>query len=946
MGLLFSENFILLSKKSVMRIPLCTYRIQFTPKFGFKEMQSVVAYLHELGISDLYASPIFKAKAGSTHGYDIIDPNQINPELGGMAGFNALAQEIKQRGMGWLQDIVPNHTAFDGENRMLMDIFESGQSSIFFDFFDIEWNEGIQGKILAPFLGSFYAECLEKGEIQLKYDQGGLGMNYYALRFPLKIESYGKVFDHHLGRLKRQLGSDHPDFMKLLGALYVLRNLASRDDIQERTEQISFVKRMLWEIYTTNQQIRLFMDESVARFNGEKGKPESFNLLDDLHGDQFFRLSFWKVATEEVDYRRFFNINGLISMKVENEKVFNHTHELIHRLVQEKKLTGLRLDHIDGLYDPTAYLKKLKEKMGETYITVEKILDFGEELPASWPVQGTTGYDFLNYVNSLFSPKKNEGKFDKIYRKFTNFETPYEKLVSEKKRLIMGKHMAGEVDRLAQLMKAISIHDRYGRDITLFGLRRALVEMLAWFPTYRTYVSHEAFTETDRAVMREAIEKATRTNPGLLHELDFIQRCLLLEIDEHLPDEQKKRWLHFIMKFQQLTGPLMAKGFEDTTLYIYNRLLSLNDVGGSPNIFGIYLETFHDFNAKRAGQWPHAMNTTSTHDTKRGEDVRARLNALSEMPEEWEKNIKIWSKLNRREKKTIGLEIFPDENDEYFLYQTLLGTFPFDQSEHAALVERIKTYIIKAVREAKVHTAWLKPDAAYEEAFLSFVDAILAPAEQNKFLKAFLPFQKKVAFYGIFNSLAQTLLKIASPGVPDFYQGAELWDLHLVDPDNRRPVDYEKRKIFLREIKEKTPDDTLSLINKLLAAKEDGRIKMFLIHQALAARRANLEIFQSGAYLPLKVEGKFENHIIAFAREMENTWAVAMAPRFLAGVVKEGEYPLGEPVWADTRIVMPDAAPVLWKNAITAQPISGERNLRVSEVLQHFPAALLFSEEK
>lgn len=929
-----------------MIIPIATYRLQFMPAFGFKEAQSIVAYLDALGISDIYASPIFKAKAGSAHGYDVIDPNEINPEIGGMEGFEELVKEAQRHGMGWLQDIVPNHAAFDGENRMLMDIFESGKSSTFFDFFDIEWSEGVQGKILAPFLGSFYAESLENGDIQLRYDQAGLSINYYALQFPLKIESYGKVFDHHLARLKRQLGHDHPDFMKLLGVLYVLRNLPSLEEVQERTEQISFVKRMLWEIYTSNQQIRQFMDESVARFNGEKGTPGSFNLLDSLLDEQFFRLSFWKVATEEVDYRRFFNINGLISVKVENEKVFHYTHALIQRLVQERKLTGLRIDHIDGLYDPTAYLKRLKEKMGEVYTTVEKILDLGEELPAFWPVQGTTGYEFLNYLNGLFCQRRNAGKFDKIYTRFTDFQTPYERLVSEKKRLIMGKHMAGEVDRLAQMMKTLSIFDRYGRDITLYGLRRALVEMLAWFPVYRTYISHESIVETDRAVIREAIAKAKRTNPGLLHELEFIQRCFLLEFHERLSDDQKKQWMHFIMKFQQLTGPLMAKGFEDTSLYIYNRLLSLNEVGGRPNIFGISLELFHEFNIKRFQQWPHAMNATSTHDTKRGEDVRARINVLSEMPDEWEKNIKAWSKNNKRKKHPANGEVFPDDNDEYFLYQTLIGAYPFDQNQHVAFVERIKNYIIKAVREAKVHTAWLKPDVAYEEAFLSFIDDVLVRSEQNKFFEDFLPFQKKVAFYGIFNSLSQTLVKITSPGVPDFYQGSELWDLNLVDPDNRRSVDYEKRKEFLREIKERAAQDILALINELLATKENGRIKLFLIYQALAARRANLEIFQHGTYLPLKVEGKFENHVIAFARKTENVWAVTMAPRFLAGVVKEGEYPLGELAWADTRVVMPEGTPVLWKDAITAQVVTGEGELPMSKALQYFPVALLINEPR
>ncbi len=932
-----------------MRIPSATYRIQFNPPFGFKNAKRIIPYLTELGISDVYASPIFKARKGSTHGYDVVDPNQLNPELGGMEDFEGLTEELKNYGMGWIQDIIPNHMAYDYENQMLMDVLENGESSEYFHFFDIEWNhpyESIRGRLLAPFLGRFYGESLEDGEIQLKYDDTGLTINYYNLRFPLKIESYVNVFTHKLSTLKKKLGDDHPDFTKLLGILYVLKTLPSREEINERYDQTRFVKRMLWELYTKNQEIKRFVDENIETFNGEKGNPESFNLLDNLLSEQLFRLSFWKVATEEINYRRFFNINELISLRIEDEDVFNHTHSLIFKLVEEEKISGLRVDHIDGLYDPTDYLKKLREKAGEIYIVVEKILDPEEELPSYWPVQGTTGYDFLNYVNSIFCERKNERKFDKIYSGFTGFKASYGDLVCEKKRLIIGKHMAGDVDNLAHLMKGISSRYRHGGDITLYGLKRAIVEVMTLFPVYRPYISAEVFSETDRSYVKEAVKKAAQSNPGLLYELNFIERFLLLKSRDYLAEEEKKQWVHFVMKFQQFTGPLMAKGFEDTILYIYNRLLSLNEVGGNPSKFGISLEKFHSLNKKRVSSWPHSLTTTSTHDTKRGEDIRARINVLSEIPQEWDSNIKRWGKINRRKKRAVNGRNVPDRNDEYFFYQTLIGAFPFDATEYPTFIERLKNYIIKAVREAKVHTAWLKPDEDYEDAYISFVEEILQPSEENQFLKEFVPFQKKVAYYGIFNSLSQTLIKITSPGVPEFYQGTELWDLNLVDPDNRRPVDFEKRRSFLRDISSKIETDVLSLITKLFSSKEDGRLKLFMIYRALQAKNENSEVFQNGVYIPIEVRGTFKDHIVAFARNYGNTWVVTIAPRLLTTLIKEGELPLGQHVWDNTHIILPEGAPFLWKDAIATQLIEGGKILPMSEVLKHFPVALLMSKEE
>jgi len=457
----------------MMRIPIATYRIQFNPSFTFGDAMEIVPYLADLGISDIYASPIFKARKGSTHGYDVVDPNQLNPDLGGEEGFEALVKMAQKHGIRWLQDIIPNHMAFDYENGMLMDVLENGPDSKYFRFFDMEWDhpyETIRGRLLAPFLGRFGGECLEDGEIQIIYNEPGLTLAYYDLRFPLKIESYLTVFTHRLEILRRQLGSDHPDFVKLLGVLYVLKTLPTGEQPNERYDQIRFIKRVLWELYTKNHEIGGFIDENISIFNGVKGNPESFNLLDTLLAEQFFRLSFWKVATEEINYRRFFNINELICLRVEDENVFNQTHSLIFKLVGEQKLTGLRIDHIDGLYDPAHYLKRMREKAGNLYVVVEKILDPEEELPSLWPIQGTTGYEFLNYLTGIFCKTSNKKALDRIYTRFTGLQSSYEDLVAEKKRLIIGRHMAGDVDSLALLLKTISGRYRHGADITLYGL--------------------------------------------------------------------------------------------------------------------------------------------------------------------------------------------------------------------------------------------------------------------------------------------------------------------------------------------------------------------------------------------------------------------------------------------------------------------------------------------
>ena len=917
-----------------MRIPTATYRIQFYAQFNFVQAQEIVTYLADLGISDLYASPIFQAGKGSTHGYDVVDPTILNPELGTEADFNKLIDEIHQHQMGWLQDIVPNHMAYDSQNLWLMDILENGKDSEFFDFFDINWNqayEEMNERVLTPLLGDFYGNSLERGEIKLDYNQKGLSVNYFDLELPVRIESYITFITHNLGKLAREIGRQHPDFIKFLGILYLLKNIPEETKGKERYDQINFVKSLIWETYNQNSLVEKFIQNNLQEFNGEVDNPESFNLLDNLLCEQFYRLSSWKVGAEEINYRRFFTVNELISVKVENLKVFNKTHELISQLVSENKFTGVRIDHIDGLYDPAEYLTRLREKLADAYITVEKILELTEDLPSNWQIQGTSGYEFLNYVNGIFCNLENEREFSNIYTHFTGLSANYKDLVYEKKSLILSKNLGGDLENLTQILKRISSHTRAGSDFTIYGLRQALFQVLVLFPVYRTYIDANGVTEVDREYVKETIKAAKKKAPLLINEFNFIQKVLLLEYEDFRSKTQKEEWLHFVMRSQQLTGPLMAKGVEDTLLYVYNRLLSLNEVGGNPSHFGIELSLFHQFNQNKVKNWQQGMNTTATHDTKRGEDIRARLNVLSEIPQEWSKQVNQWREVNQAYKQN-GL---PDANDEYFFYQTLLGVFPFEE-DLADLPNRIKDYILKAVREAKVHTAWLRPDEEYEQAFFSFIDRILT-AKESDFWQQFRPFYKQIAEYGIYNSLAQVLIKNTAPGVPDLYQGAELWELSLVDPDNRRPVDYQKRIELLKDIKAKIELDILQLIKELIETKENGKIKLFLTHQLLQARKEYSEIFLNGDYQPIEVTGKYQNHLVAFARNYGDKTIVAIAPRFLTGIIKPGQLPLGVEVWSDTSLKLADKN---WHNVIDHQTIVGE-NLAVGEILQNFSVALL-----
>ncbi|MGB3137502.1 MAG: malto-oligosyltrehalose synthase [Nodosilinea sp.] len=926
-----------------MRIPTATYRIQFNSEFGFAAAQSIVDYLSNLGISDVYASPIFEARRGSTHGYDVVDPTRLNPELGGQEAFQPLIDTVHHHGLGWLQDIVPNHMAYDGQNRYLMTVMEYGPDSEYFNFFDIEWEgaEELSGKVLAPMLGDFYDRCLERGEIQLSYDESGLSVNYYGLRFPVRIESYGRFLSHQSGRLAQRLDQSDRTFIKISGILYLVKNAIVDLHDREYRDQAQFAKGLLWDAYQESDQVREFIDQNLVIFNGTPDQPSSFDLLDELLSEQFYRLSFWKVGAEELNYRRFFTVNELICLKIDNETVFEQTHALICKMVKEGQFNGVRIDHIDGLYDPTRYLDRLRHRLGDTYIVVEKILEAEETLPPKWPIQGTSGYDSLNYINGIFCQQDNQDAFTHIYQQLTGETTPYAELVCAKKRLIADTNLVGDINNLARFLKRVCQQYRYGRDLTLYGLRTAIEEVLIAFPIYCTYVNQKGISERDLAYVQEAIEIARRRIPQLVNELNLIEKFLSLNYEGFLPEEEKAQWLHFVMRLQQFTGPLMAKGLEDTLFYGYNRFISLNEVGGSPSHFGLSDRQFHSRQQQRQQQWPQAMNATSTHDTKRSEDVRARLNVLSELPTEWEAAVNSWRGLNGSHKTVVRDRVVPDANDEYFLYQTLVGAFPFSDEELPSFSDRMADYVVKAVREAKVHTAWLRPDADYEDAYVAFTRAILTPGDNNAFLKVFRLFQQRVADYGIYNSLSQVVLKLLLPGVPDIYQGQDLWDFSLVDPDNRRPVDYNLRRHWLYELQNWAEGDRPGLLQNLLEHRHDGRIKLWVTHCGLAARRAYPELFEQGDYQPLSARGVAEDSVVAFARQWGNRWVVAIVPRFLTRLT-DGDYPIGK-IWADTTLALPSHVEQ-WHNWITHETFTSADDAALSSLLATFPVAILVGE--
>ncbi len=868
------------------RVPLATYRLQFNAQFTFADARRVAGYLHALGICDVYASPLLRARKGSTHGYDVVDVASLNPELGTVEDFNALHAELERLGMGLILDIVPNHMAASDENAWWMSVLENGPQSRFLYYFDIERRDD---KVL-PILGRPYGEALEAGEIRLAFDADGFFFRYYDKRLPLGLHTYHLLLRECLVLLPSEgIGAE-------------VNDLVQNDAVITNSR---FVKDTLWRLHEQASELREALASVIARVNGDP------DLLDALLEAQWYRLAYWRIASETINYRRFFDVTDLIGVHVENPEVFEAHNQLVFALIADRKVSGLRIDHIDGLREPENYLAKLQTRLGDPfYVVVEKILAHGETL-RPFRCAGTTGYDFLDTANALFVDPRGLGRLTEIDRAYTGRTLSFEDLVYERKKQVLEQLFFGEMRAFGTHLAALAVADRNARDFSPSELLAALIEITVCMPVYRTYIREAAVGEADRAILERAVAEARRRAPGVDARLfDFVAHVLLLELPPYIAGEQEK-WLDFVLRWQQFTGRVMAKGVEDTAFYNDNRLISLNEVGGEPGRDASFdpVAELHAHNERIARDWPHTMNATSTHDTKRAEDARARINVLSEIPDAWQRELRKWTRINAP-LKSDGV---PHPNEEMLLYQTLIGMWPLDDAEIEGVTQRLSRFLEKAMREAKTHSSWLMPNIEYEAAVQRFATSILA---HTPFREAFSRFQRRIAFHGMLNSLAQVVLKTCSPGVPDFYQGTELWDFSLVDPDNRRPVDYEKRAAFLRDL----PSPAT-----LLRTWRDGRVKLFVTSRALAARTR----FHDAGYRAIDTGTP---NAVAFHR---GDGALVVVPRLTTQLVKPPRFPLGE-VWGDHALAVGGR----WRNVFTDEVVDGE-SLPLRNVFASFPVAIL-----
>lgn len=988
------------------RWPGATYRVQFNRDFTFRQATACVAYWGALGITDCYTSPYLKACAGSRHGYDIVDHSVLNPELGTEADFRGFVAELRKHGMGHIQDFVPNHMGIaSNDNLWFLDVLENGPSSQYASYFDIDWHPlktDLEFKVLLPVLGSQFGRALEDQQLHLAFRGGAFHLHYYDRCFPIAPRSFEFILGHRLEELAGTLPSDDAHRLEYHSILTAISHLPHRHEVSpnrrdERSREKEVIKRRLQRLCTECPQIRDFIDSNVALINGQPGEPRSFDLLDQLLREQAYRLSSWRVAADEINYRRFFDVNELAALCMERPQVFEDTHRLVLQLLDAGHVDGMRIDHADGLYDPTAYLWQLQERrflqlcrsefeqgteatgvqsanwpeieiqlrqrfnelragphpsplLRSLYLVVEKILERTEELPDNWPVHGTTGYEFLNCVNGLFVDKNKIHDLDAVYARFVDRKLDFEEMVYEAKRLILKVSMSSELHVLGHQLDRISERNRWTRDFTRHGLIQALREVIACFPVYRTYISGRSVVTRDREYVEHAVAKAKQRNPAVSSEVfDFISSVLVHAGDDSISADEWAQRQEFVGRFQQFTGPMMAKSVEDTAFYRFHRLVSANEVGGDPQRITTSVAEFHRQNLERQRHRPRGMLTTSTHDTKRSEDVRARINVLSEVPAEWRKAVLRWTRWNQKAKQIVDAESAPSRDDEYLLYQTLVGTWPLlplDQKTLSEYVKRIQDYMLKAVREAKLVSSWITPNERYERGLNSFIEAILSEGHRNRFRKELEEFAGRVSPVGLWNSLSQTLLKLTSPGVPDLYQGTELWDFSLVDPDNRRPVDYAIRMELLQRLTEQQSGENLNtqqFFRRLVTDARDGRIKLFTITQTLRERRLRPELYTEGEYIPLELLGQRRVHACAYARRLGDDLSITVVPRLIASLVHNwDEAPLGVNFWQDTRLVLPDEFSMIrLRNVFTGVLVPASNELLVGDLLADFPVCLI-----
>lgn len=871
--------------------PISTYRIQFNKDFTFRNFLEHLDYFSILGAGTIYASPVFASVPGSIHGYDVTDPLTFNPEIGTKKEFDEIVRRLKNMNIGWLQDVVPNHMAISHLNERLMDVLENGRDSKYASFFDVDFDHpDLKEKIILPFLGSSDEDAVENGEIKLAYRNDKFYFEYFDLIFPVNMKSLGNI-------LKDE---PNPRLKKLSGKI---------EDSELKSEQEALV---------------------VKAFNSDIAK------LKDLLSEQHYKLAGWKGADTHLNYRRFFTISSLISLQMERDEVFYEYHSFISRLVTENKIQGLRLDHIDGLRNPSKYIDKLRIMTGEEmYIVAEKILTGDEDIPGNWPLQGTTGYDFLVMVNNLLTYKKSNPKLRKFYKTIAG--TDAEEVIYQKKKLIL-QTMQGDLDNLCRMFLSSGFLNE-DQNISIDSLKEAIGEFLLACPRYKLYSDFFPLSGEEKNLVLAIVRSAIKRAPKLTQQLVLIQDIFLDQTN--IMKEKKDKALNFFMRCMQYTGPLMAKGIEDTAMYSYNCFLAHNEVGDNIDSPGIDTDRFHQLMLRRQKNSPLSMNATSTHDTKRGEDVRARLNVISEIPDYWIKNVKRWMKENRNLKTRINGTEAPGQNEEYFIYQTLTGILPFNQVVDEELLKRLDDYMVKALREAKINTGWDKPDEQYENGVIDFVHRILDP--ESKFIKSFLPLQKQISDYGITNSLIQLTLKTTCPGVPDFYQGTELWDLSMVDPDNRRLVDFNHPAELLNSLIKRSLEHPGNFMDELYQTKANGHIKLWMSHLLLKERELNPDLFAYGQYLPLKVKGKNKEHVIAYARSYKNTWFVVVIPLYMAALRGKSEIT----DWGDTLVELPVLAPWKWAAVTNAESFYSDDHLMVADILKMpIPAVLKGTNEE
>jgi (1->4)-alpha-D-glucan 1-alpha-D-glucosylmutase len=951
-------------------IPRATYRLQLNRDFTFVQATAIVPYLSALGFSHCYISPCLKARPGSMHGYDIVDHNSLNPEIGCVEDFDRFVNSLHEHDMGLILDIVPNHMGVMGsDNAWWLDVLENGEASTYACFFDIDWRplkDELHGKVLVPVLHDHYGAVLESGELKLvfHFERGEFDISYRNHRFPVNPRVYPRILQLAVGKVGARLGEQNLDLLEFQSLITSFGHLPARQKVSsdraiERNRDKEIHKRRLAEVCARAPEVTAAINEAVHLINGDPADPASFEELHELIKAQAFRLANWRVAADDINYRRFFDINDLAGLCMENETVFEVTHRLILKFVADGKVDGFRIDHPDGLYDPAQYFQRLRDGVaavrnnsenGPFYVVIEKILTGEERLPAKWPVCGTTGYDFANLVNGVSVDPAAATRFERIYRNFIGDEIDFDDLAYRCRKLIIRVALASELNVLAHQLSRIALAKRHTCDFTLNSLREALTEVVASFPVYRTYVSPSGVSENDVRYIRAAIDSAKQRSPAAdTSVFDFIREVLLTHIAEGQDAAYRNTVTAFAMKFQQFTSPVMAKGVEDTAFYRYHRLISLNDVGSDLHRFGITTADFHLANQERLRDWPDTMLATSTHDSKRSEDVRARINVLSEIPALWRLRVRDWKRFNRGRRSLIDGRPAPSPNDEYLLYQTLVGAWPSeafsDRDDWESFSERIDGYMLKAIRESKRNTSWINQNTGYERAVSSFVKALLKPGLKNRFLEDFVPFQRLVARIGLWNGLSQTLLKLTSPGVPDIYQGNDLWDFSLVDPDNRRAVDYSHRQQMFESIRRWGSNPDTASVRRLLEKPEDGQLKLYLIWKTLCLRKRWPDVFQRGEYLPLTVQGARADQIVAFIRKSETASVLVVVPRLVASLLGDSNLPpIGSKVWEDTNILVPSCgAWGKYRSAFTGEGRDlpkADAKIAVSELLEHFPAAL------